>query len=112
MARILFAALATGASLLALTAPAKAETLKDWKCTGNPDIPWDEQIAGCTDALKSGKFAGDGTMAALFDRGIAYQNKGDLDKALADYNQVIELDPKFAPVHNARGNIFYDRGDF
>ncbi|HXQ83522.1 MAG TPA: hypothetical protein VN769_05590, partial [Xanthobacteraceae bacterium] len=49
---------ATVLALALLTAPALAQTLQDLKCTGNPDIPWDEQIAGCTDAIDSGKYSG------------------------------------------------------
>ncbi|MFG3756905.1 hypothetical protein, partial [Klebsiella pneumoniae] len=59
------------ATLLASAAafPALAETLTDWKCTGNSDIPWDEQVAGCTKAIKSGHFTGPVMAAALYDRG-------------------------------------------
>jgi hypothetical protein len=48
MSRIVRAALlaalmlsATTSELAAMNAPALAQTLNDWKCTGNPDIPWD-----------------------------------------------------------------------
>ena len=43
---------ATMPALASMTAPALAQTLKDSRCTGNPDIPWDEQITGCTNAIK------------------------------------------------------------
>jgi tetratricopeptide (TPR) repeat protein len=33
---------------------------------------------------------------AYYDRGNAYYNKGDRDRAIADLTQVITLDPKFA----------------
>jgi len=33
--------------------------------------------------------------AAYYNRGIAKLDKGDFDGAIADYNRVIELDPKF-----------------
>src|SRR3981081_4776820 len=49
---------ATVSALASMTAPALAETLKDLKCTGNPDIPWDEQIVGCTTAIAAGNYAG------------------------------------------------------
>ena len=36
---------------------------------------------------------------ALFCRGWLYAIQGDLDKALADYDQAIKLDPAFAEAH-------------
>lgn len=73
-----------GAALLAAAAalPVRAETLKNWKCTGNPDIAWDEQIVGCTKALESGHFTG---------------------RAIADYTEAIRLDPQYALAYNNRG---------
>ena len=31
---------------------------------------------------------------AYYNRGIAYGNKGELDKAIADFTEAIRLDPK------------------
>jgi Flp pilus assembly protein TadD len=36
------------------------------------------------------------------NRGIAYANKGELDKAIADFTELIRLDPT--------GEAYYDRG--
>ena len=30
---------------------------------------------------------------AFYNRGFTYQNKGDVDRAIADYDQAIKLDP-------------------
>jgi tetratricopeptide (TPR) repeat protein len=38
-----------------------------------------------------------------FNRGIAYINKAQYDKAIADYNKAIEIDSKYAAVYNNRG---------
>jgi tetratricopeptide (TPR) repeat protein len=38
--------------------------------------------------------------------------KGDLDSAIADYDQAIALDPKDAIAYNGRGNVYYDRKDY
>jgi len=32
-----------------------------------------------------------------FERGDSYAEKGDYDKAIADYTEAIRLDPKYAP---------------
>jgi lipoprotein NlpI len=119
MARILRCAyarlsvLVAAALLLASTAlPVPAGTLKDWKCTGNPDVPWDEQIVGCTNALKSGRFTGHSAAVAHNDRGDVYQAMGDFDRAIADYDQAIALDPKYAGAYYNRGNTYQAKGDF
>jgi tetratricopeptide (TPR) repeat protein len=94
---------ATALELASMTVPAPAQTLRDWKCTGHPDIPWDEQIVGCTNAIKSGKYTGKDLAAAFKGRGNAYFGKKDYDHAIADYTETIRLDPKGAYA-------FFDRG--
>jgi tetratricopeptide (TPR) repeat protein len=37
---------------------------------------------------------------AYSDRGNAYDGKGDLDRAIADFNEAIRLDPKLAFAYN------------
>ena len=106
-------ALMLSATVLALglmAAPAFAQSFKAWKCTGNLDIPWDEQILGCTDAIK--KFAGRDLAAALNNRGIAYQAKDAFDRAIVDYNEAIQHDPKSAAAFNNRGVAYQGKGEF
>jgi Flp pilus assembly protein TadD len=43
-----------------------------------------------------------GLAAAYYNRGLAKQNKGDLNGAFADYNQAIKLDAKNAIAYNNR----------
>jgi tetratricopeptide (TPR) repeat protein len=33
---------------------------------------------------------------AYYNRGFAYNDSGELDRAIADFTKAIELDPKFA----------------
>jgi tetratricopeptide (TPR) repeat protein len=46
-----------------------------------------------------------------FDLGLAKQKKGDLDGAMADYNQAIHLNPKDTSAYNNRGNVKFTKGD-
>jgi lipoprotein NlpI len=48
---------------------------------------------------------------AYNNRGNAYKAKGDNDRAIADYNQAISLDPKDALAYNNRGNAYKAKGD-
>ena len=64
-----------------------AQPLKQWKCTGKPDFAPEEQISGCSSAIKSGKLVGKDLAAAFTIRGSAYRVHGDLKRAVADYDQ-------------------------
>ena len=44
-------------------------------------------------------------------RARAYRGKGDLDKALADFDEAVKLDPKSALTHVDRGAIYQAKGD-
>ena len=44
-------------------------------------------------------------------RGISAYDRGDLDQAIANYDQAIALDPQFAIAYNNRGNAYYYKGD-
>ena len=48
----------------------------------------------------------------LNSRGNAWRGKGDLDNAIADYNEAIRLDPNFAFPYNGRASAFLNKGDF
>jgi tetratricopeptide (TPR) repeat protein len=63
----------------------------------------DEAIAACTGAINSGRYSG-GQLAALFNiRCFAWNGKHESDKAIADCNQAILLNPNGA-------NAFFNRG--
>jgi tetratricopeptide (TPR) repeat protein len=51
---------------------------------------------------------------ALFynGRGNAYMYKHDYDRAIADFEQAIRLDPKFAKAYNGRGATYFRKGDY
>src|SRR5207302_1707573 len=70
-----------------------------------------QQISGCTVAIQSGRWSGQGLAWAFNDRGFAYYLKGDLDPAIADFQQAIRLDPKDAVAFNNRGLTYQAKGD-
>lgn len=47
-----------------------------------------------------------------FYQGLEYQEQGQLDLAVNEYSQAIDLYPEFAAAYVNRGNIYLERGDF
>jgi len=45
---------------------------------------------------------------AYNNRGNAYRDLNQLQKALSDYNQAISLKPNYVQAYNNRGNIYYE----
>jgi tetratricopeptide (TPR) repeat protein len=52
------------------------------------------------------------TARAYSLRGTAYGHKGDFEHAIADFDQVIALDPKSAGAYEGRGRVYLEKGDF
>ena len=68
---------------------------------------WDAVIRDTTRALKYRKWA-----LPYFRRGLAWHNKGEYDKAIADYTRAIELKPDDAVDYNNRGNAWRSKGEY
>ena len=52
------------------------------------------------------------TRSPIYNRGIAYRSRGDLDRSLADLDQSIKLDPKNADAYFERASAYYDKRDY
>ena len=48
---------------------------------------------------------------AFNNRGFAYRNRGDFDRAIADYSQALALNPSYALALYNRGIAYYDKRD-
>src|SRR6516165_6944266 len=69
----------------------------------------DEAITACNRII-AGPNPGSVAPYAFYNRGLAHQLKDALDAALADFNEAIRLDPKFAAAYTSRGTIRWQRG--
>ncbi|MFL6950578.1 MAG: tetratricopeptide repeat protein, partial [Xanthobacteraceae bacterium] len=61
--------------------------------------------------IASGQYEGHGLAKLHFNCAIEHRQKGDYDRAIADFSEAIRLDPKDAAVYNNRGNAWRAKGD-
>ena len=64
-------------------------------------------IHSCTDAIGSGNLTRRDLAATYSNRGLLYQRTGRLEKALADHNKSISIDPENKNAYVNRGNCLY-----
>jgi tetratricopeptide (TPR) repeat protein len=69
------------------------------------------RIAACSSAIESGQVRGHDLVLAYGRRGHAYVDTGDLDRAMADFEAAIRLDPKYFDGYNGRGRVYQARRD-
>src|SRR5215510_9047323 len=81
-------------------------------CTkASGDMAGDVAIAACTRLIASGRYKGHDLAIFYRNRGNAWRSKGDNERAIADYDQAIRLDPKNAVAYYNRGNAWWGKGD-
>jgi tetratricopeptide (TPR) repeat protein len=69
----------------------------------------DAMIQGCSAIINRG--TDKDLVLAYNNRCLAYEIRGDHDRAIADCEQAIKLDPKRARAYLGRGMIYEDKGD-
>jgi tetratricopeptide (TPR) repeat protein len=80
------------------------------KCyeNGNPD----QAIAACSAVITKG-LADENDLATAFkNRGNAYDDKGQFDGAIEDYNQAVTINPHDADTFNSRGTTHSAMGRY
>ena len=84
-------------------APAAAQTQQqmDWCLNQGSRFPPDLRMGRCTASIQSGRWSGKALAWVYVSRGHAYDDKKNYDRAIADYNQAIQLDPKNANAYVA-----------
>jgi len=48
---------------------------------------------------------------AHHNRGIEYLYNGDLEQAISEFDQAIEIDPQHAKAYKIRGFAYFDKGE-
>ena len=96
------------AALLASPVVAVAANDSDWAECGRADA---RAIAGCTRIIQSGDEDQTNLGTAYNNRGVGYASIKQLDRAMADYNIAIELNPGLAEAYANRG-LAYGNDDY
>jgi tetratricopeptide (TPR) repeat protein len=86
------------------------ERSPDWSRCSNIYSP-DVQIGGCTTVIQSDRETAADRATAYRLRGVAYRDKGHLDRAIADFSEAIGLNPLLASAYHDRGVAYRARGD-
>ena len=107
--RVSWRTLRSAALLIAVTSatPALAD---DWETCAKG--AGDDAISACTRAIKSGTYNGRTLALAYSNRGVEWKAKGELAKAIADYDEAIKHDPQQAAVYNNRGIAYASAAEY
>jgi tetratricopeptide (TPR) repeat protein len=73
------------------------------RITGHSDVADTVEFTASTEAQQNA--------IVRNQQGLAKQNKGDWDGAMADYNEAIRLDPRYYAAYDNRGNVKRQKGD-
>ena len=79
------------------------------RCSGKNDASTEQQISACTALIDSGRGNAHGLSEALYNRGNAYAATGDFNRAIADYDQAILLNPTMATAFDNRGRAYSEQ---
>ena len=107
----------TAAMIVMASATAQGQTEQEWdSCYGigvstNFQSP-ESLISGCTAVIQSGIHSGRNLVVAFTNRGRGYQGTWQYERAFADFDQAIRLDPDDLLVYRQRGSLFWEIGDF
>ncbi len=77
----------------------------------NKELAADALVAACAAVIEAGKEKPQALAVAHANRGEVYREKGDLDKAMADLDQALTLDPRNANAAYNRGLAYRAKGE-
>ena len=101
-----------GASFLLCLGSASAEDDAATLCNGGDGISLDMKISGCTAFIDAGTDSVENLVVAYNNRGNAYDDKGQPDLAIQDYERAMQLQPGDAKPYFNRGAAYYNKGEY
>jgi tetratricopeptide (TPR) repeat protein len=104
--------LAISAAIGATVAPAAAQDSFRKACFYEPRPKDDQVIQGCSVIIQQRLDSFETMATAFYNRGHAYYAKGQLDLALADFDQAVDMKPASALTLANRGYIYLRHSQF
>lgn len=87
-------------------------TAVDWLTCSSSDVRLiEERLQACTTFIDSRQGTDERTAVAYYQRGIAHDQKGEIDKGISDFDAAIRLNPNLANAYNDRGNARLVKGE-
>jgi tetratricopeptide (TPR) repeat protein len=71
----------------------------------------DKTFVACGALIDNAKTEKPDRIKALIARGAAHERRDMIERAIADYDAALRLDPSLADVHNTRGELWRRKGD-
>ena len=91
---------------LGMVTPSFGGVIADCNQSVDPDL----QILGCTGFIQSGA-KGNNLAIAHTNRGIAYDAKNDIDRAIIEFGKAIQIMPDYSVAYYNRGVAYSEIGD-
>jgi tetratricopeptide (TPR) repeat protein len=86
------------------------EQYQAW-CQGGASVAHERRVIGCTALIQALKSNSRHRAIAHFLRGAAYYDHGDYDQAIADFDEAIRINPKYAEAFDSRASAWRGKGD-
>jgi len=80
-------------------------------CSRDDGVAPSLRVEACSAIIRSGRFTGPNLALALLHRGNAHYANLDYDRAIADFDEAIRLNPKAANAFNDRAIARRAKGD-
>src|ERR1700683_5122870 len=104
-------ALGTALLLVGVASTGRAANPDDWDdCIQTRDA--DRGIAACTRVIQGEDDTRHNRAVAFYNRGYAYSTKRDRERAIADYDEALRLNPDYDHAYANRGLAYFAKGDF
>jgi tetratricopeptide (TPR) repeat protein len=101
----------TVAAAMLMSAGANAQPSNTRRlCLGGNEVPLEQKLSACTAMIESGQEPPQNRAIAFGRRGLALFEKKDYDRAIADYDQSLTLNPKQVTGFINRGNAWQAKG--
>ncbi|MGY3532705.1 caspase family protein [Bradyrhizobium sp. USDA 4452] len=97
--------------LLLLNSPSHAGLREDGAACDAKEPHPELAIPACTRLIAANPRGRD-LATTYYNRALAWHNKGDLEKAKADYDQSIAINPSFAPSYGQRAKVYLQNQDY